>query len=168
VISQSGSTAETLSPVLVPVAAVCATRSAKGSVGGALVALTGAGDNPRAAWAVAWARGVLDHDPRSAGRYSVLSLVGLLPALVAGLDARGPSRRGAATVWDRLVAQGSGARRHQGRHWPPPRRAPVQAEPCDDLWRSGWRAVRRVVLPAVGRAESLGKDGTAHDARFAR
>src|SRR5436305_895533 len=47
---------------------------------------------------------VLDHDPKVGGRYSVLSLVGLLPALVAGLDA-GAIRRGAATVWDRLVAQ---------------------------------------------------------------
>ncbi len=40
---------------------------------------------------------VLDHDPNVGGRFSALSLVGLLPAMIAGLDAHAV-RRGALSV----------------------------------------------------------------------
>ncbi|MFN7662650.1 MAG: glucose-6-phosphate isomerase [Alphaproteobacteria bacterium] len=48
---------------------------------------------------------LLDHDPHVGGRFSALSLVGLLPAMIAGLD---PVliRQGAARVIDRLLALG--------------------------------------------------------------
>jgi glucose-6-phosphate isomerase len=46
---------------------------------------------------------VLDHEPGIGGRYSVLTNVGLLPAIVRGLDVRA-LRRGAAAVVDALVA----------------------------------------------------------------
>lgn len=46
---------------------------------------------------------VLDHDPHVGGRYSVLSLVGLLPAAVAGVDIYA-LRRGASAVWQRVCA----------------------------------------------------------------
>jgi len=42
---------------------------------------------------------VLDHDPKIGGRYAALSLVGLLPAMVAGLDVAA-IREGAAEVLD--------------------------------------------------------------------
>ncbi len=48
---------------------------------------------------------VLDHDPAIDGRYSVLSPTGLLPALIAGLDARAV-RRGAAAALDDFRAKG--------------------------------------------------------------
>lgn len=46
---------------------------------------------------------VLEHDPKIGGRYSVLSVVGMLPALIAGLD---PSafRAGAAEVVNRVLS----------------------------------------------------------------
>src|SRR5258708_10997046 len=56
---------------------------------------------------------MLDHDPKVGGRYSVLSLVGLLPAMIAGLDAASV-RRGAAGVWRRLVEDGTAAPPAQG------------------------------------------------------
>lgn len=46
---------------------------------------------------------VLDHDPRLGGRYSVLSVVGMLPALIAGLDAAAV-RDGARAVLDQALA----------------------------------------------------------------
>lgn len=43
----------------------------------------------------------LDHHPEIGGRYAALTLVGLLPALIAGLDARA-ARRGARIVLDNV------------------------------------------------------------------
>ena len=47
--------------------------------------------------------GILDHDPGIGGRYSALSLVGLLPAAIAGLDPAAV-RAGAAEVLDAAFA----------------------------------------------------------------
>ncbi len=44
----------------------------------------------------------LDHDPNLGGRYSVLSLVGLLPAMIAGVDVV-KVRKGAASVLETLL-----------------------------------------------------------------
>ena len=155
VISKSGSTAETLSQFLVLLPRL---RDALGkdAVGDALVAITEPGDNPLRRLAHGLGARVLDHDPKVGGRYSVLSLVGLLPALVAGLDA-GAIRRGAATVWDRLVAQTVDAPSAQGA-------ALAAAAASAGLSQT-------VLMPYVDRlerfgawfcqlwAESLGKDG---------
>jgi glucose-6-phosphate isomerase len=46
---------------------------------------------------------VLDHDPKIGGRYSALSLVGLLPAMIAGVDCAAV-REGAASVLDPVLA----------------------------------------------------------------
>lgn len=46
-----------------------------------------------------------DHDPNIGGRFSALSVVGLLPAMIAGLDAR-LLRRGAQQVLDATLAAG--------------------------------------------------------------
>ncbi len=45
---------------------------------------------------------LIDHDPEIGGRFSALSLVGLLPLMVAGIDPV-PVREGAARVFDRLL-----------------------------------------------------------------
>ena len=155
VISKSGSTAETLSQFLVLLPRL---RDALGkdALGKAVVAITEPGDNPLRRLAHGLGARVLDHDPKVGGRYSVLSLVGLLPALVAGLDA-GAIRRGAATVWDRLVAQTADA--------PPAQGAALAAAAAS----AGFS--QTVLMPYVDRlerfgawfcqlwAESLGKDG---------
>jgi glucose-6-phosphate isomerase len=155
VISKSGSTAEPLTQFLVLLPRL---REALGPerVGGAVVAITEPSDNVLRRLATRLGATVLDHDPKVGGRYSVLSLVGLLPALIAGLDA-GAVRRGAAAVWRDLVAQG-------------PDSAPAHgAALAVAAARAGLN--QTVVMPYVDRlgefgfwfrqlwAESLGKDG---------
>ena len=49
-----------------------------------------------------------DHDPNVGGRFSVLSLVGLLPAMLGGVDAVA-IREGAAAVLDQAFAGGDPA-----------------------------------------------------------
>lgn len=93
-ISKSGSTVETLAQ------AACAIgwmQSRKADVADSLLAITMPGDNPLRAMAEGQGCAVLDHDPALGGRYSVLSVVGLLPAALLGLDI-GALRRGAADV----------------------------------------------------------------------
>ena len=46
---------------------------------------------------------VLDHDPKIGGRYSILSLVGVLPALIAGVNG-GDLRDGAKVVLDQFLS----------------------------------------------------------------
>jgi glucose-6-phosphate isomerase len=155
VISKSGSTAETLTQFLVLLPRL---RDALGldHVGGAVVAITEPGDNPLRRLAARLGATVLDHDPNIGGRYSVLSLVGLLPALIAGVDA-GAIRRGAAAVWRRLTEQTIDS--------PPAAGAALAAAAA----RAGLG--QTVLMPYIDRldtfglwfrqlwAESLGKDG---------
>jgi len=49
-----------------------------------------------------WMIPCLDHDPHLGGRYSVLSLVGLLPAMIAGLDAP-RIRKGACSAMNAML-----------------------------------------------------------------
>lgn len=58
--------------------------------------------NPIRALAQRFDLPTLDHDPRIGGRYSVLSLVGLFPALLAGLDAN-TVREGARCVLEQSL-----------------------------------------------------------------
>jgi glucose-6-phosphate isomerase len=155
VVSKSGSTAETVLQFLVLLPRL---RDALGldAIGGAVVAITEPSDNPLRRIAQRIGATVLDHDPKIGGRYSVLSLVGLLPALIAGLDAAAV-RRGAAAVWRRLAEQGPDA---------PPA---VGAALAVAAARAGLS--QTVLMPYVDRlgefgfwfrqlwAESLGKDG---------
>ncbi|MDP6953741.1 MAG: glucose-6-phosphate isomerase, partial [Alphaproteobacteria bacterium] len=84
-ISKSGATDETLAQFLIAYDAV---KSAVGEADlrGAFLVVTGPDSNPLRRLAERWRLPLLDHDPGLGGRYSVLSAVGLLPAMFAGVD----------------------------------------------------------------------------------
>ena len=103
---------------------------------------------------------VLDHDPHIGGRYSALSLVGLLPAMIAGLDAHAV-RQGALSV---LKATLDG---------PDPRESdPAVGAAIKVAFLEKKGIANTVLMPYVDRlanfglwfqqlwAESLGKNGT--------
>jgi glucose-6-phosphate isomerase len=95
-VSKSGGTPETLGQLLVLLPRL------EAAVGRAALArraavITQPGDSPLAALAEAYGLARLDHDPDLGGRFSVLSPVGLVPALIAGLDGAA-LRAGAAEV----------------------------------------------------------------------
>jgi glucose-6-phosphate isomerase len=79
-ISKSGSTAETLSQLFTVLPRL------KGDLAKALVIVTEPTPNPLRQLGERLKATILEHDPKVGGRYSVLSPVGLLPAMVAGLD----------------------------------------------------------------------------------
>ncbi len=157
-ISKSGSTAETLTQLLI---ALDWLRRAQGeaALGAQVVAITEPRDNPLRRLAMRFGIPVLDHDPGVGGRFSVLSLVGLLPALSVGLDVT-RIREGAADVLHATLEA----------------RVPEAAEPAKGAALNvvGQRTrglVISVLMPYVDRladfglwyrqlwAESLGKDG---------
>ncbi len=84
VVSKSGSTAETLTQFLICLNA--AQKLLGGAAGDHFTAITEPGDNVLRRLATRFGMTILDHDPGIGGRYSALSLVGLLPAMIAGLD----------------------------------------------------------------------------------
>jgi glucose-6-phosphate isomerase len=86
VVSKSGGTGETLAQALTAVAAVTAHLGAD-AAGRNFLAISEPGDGPLRRLARRIGAPVLDHDPEIGGRFSVLSLVGMLPALILGLDA---------------------------------------------------------------------------------
>ena len=86
VISKSGATAETVAQTLLALDHAPADR---------FLFVTGPGNNPLRDVAGELGITVLNHDPGLGGRFSVFSVVGVLPALIAGLDA-GAMRRGAS------------------------------------------------------------------------
>jgi glucose-6-phosphate isomerase len=102
-ISKSGSTAETMTQFLIVLDAF-GRRLA--SARPRIAVITEPRDNVLRRLAAAHGLTVLDHDPGVGGRFSVLSLVGLLPALIAGLDAAAV-RRGAASVLAPVLAGAS-------------------------------------------------------------
>jgi glucose-6-phosphate isomerase len=96
VISKSGSTAETMMQFLVCLKAVQGVVG-KDKASAHFTAITEPGDNLLRRIAIKYDMTILDHDPDIGGRYSALSLVGLLPVMIAGLDAKA-IRDGAASV----------------------------------------------------------------------
>jgi glucose-6-phosphate isomerase len=104
VISKSGGTAETLMQFM---ACLGPLRQAVGdaALGRHMVAVTEPCDNPLRRLAGRWGLPVLDHDPGIGGRFSALSLVGLLPAMIAGLDPAA-LRDGARAALDASLAAG--------------------------------------------------------------
>jgi glucose-6-phosphate isomerase len=95
-ISKSGATAETLAQVLVLLPAL------EEAVGRARLAdhmavVTEPGPSPLKEIATRYGLPCLDHDPEIGGRFSVFSVVGALPAMIAGLDFAA-LRRGAGEV----------------------------------------------------------------------
>jgi glucose-6-phosphate isomerase len=158
VISKSGSTAETLTQLLICMEAV-SQRSSK-DLGHHFTAVTEPGDNVLRRLAARHAMPTLDHDPGVGGRYSALSLVGLLPTMMAGLDG-GAVRRGAGRVLDQALSGSS------------PQDMPPAVGAAISVGLLRQRGVATTVLmPYVDRlahfglwyrqlwAESLGKDGT--------
>jgi glucose-6-phosphate isomerase len=85
VVSKSGETAETLAQLMSCMAAI---RNKLGSqeIGQHFTVIVQPGDNILRRFARRWNLPILDHDPALGGRFSVLSLVGLLPAMIVGLD----------------------------------------------------------------------------------
>jgi len=107
VISKSGTTAETLTQFLTLLPEFEA-KVGKAKLADHVIAITEPSDNALSRIAGSIGCPILDHDPRVGGRFSVLSLVGMLPAMIAGLDAAAV-RDGAASVLD-PVLQASDAR----------------------------------------------------------
>jgi glucose-6-phosphate isomerase len=157
-ISKSGGTAEPLTQLMI---AIDWLRQGLGTaaVGDRVVVITEPRDNVLRRLAVAQQMRCFDHHPAIGGRYSVLSNVGVLPALISGLDAAA-LRAGAASVLDPTLAAV----------------APRDAAPALGAAVSVALAERRgivttVLMPYVDRlapfglwfrqlwAESLGKDG---------
>ncbi len=101
VISKSGSTAETLSQMF-HCLDVMEKAIGKDAVAKAFLAITEPGDNVLRRIAKHWNMETLDHDPKIGGRYSALSIVGLLPTLIAGLSPRSV-RDGAKSVLDPIL-----------------------------------------------------------------
>ncbi|MEE2971138.1 MAG: glucose-6-phosphate isomerase, partial [Pseudomonadota bacterium] len=101
VISKSGGTAETLTQFLACFDAVRGVVS--GDAGAHFLAITEPNDNVLRRLAAAHDIATLDHDPGVGGRFSALSVVGLLPAMIAGLDAHAV-RHGAAELLVPILA----------------------------------------------------------------
>ncbi|MDE2228026.1 MAG: glucose-6-phosphate isomerase [Alphaproteobacteria bacterium] len=152
-ISKSGGTAETLVQFF-----ACMDWLGKRN-GARTIVVTEPKPNPLRALAGARKLRILDHDPGIGGRYSVLSNVGLLPAMIAGVDVV-KLRRGADTVLDATLA---------ARH--PRDAAPALGAAIAVALNERHRVANTVIMPYVDRlahfglwfrqlwAESLGKDG---------
>ena len=84
-ISKSGSTAETMMQTLTTMDTI-SDRLGPDSLKKLVVGLTEPGDNPMRRILGEHGIEMLEHDPKVGGRYSVLSNVGMLPAILLGLD----------------------------------------------------------------------------------
>ena len=102
-VSKSGGTAETIAQTLAAMTWL-KDRLGDDAVGKQVIAIVEPGDNVLRRLATRWGMQILDHDPNLGGRYTALSLVGLLPAMIAGLDARAV-RAGAAAVLQATLTQ---------------------------------------------------------------
>ncbi len=111
-VSKSGGTAETLAQALIAVAYL---DDALGSAQAAaqVTVVTEPGDRPLRRLADRLGCLVIDHDPDVGGRFSALTGVGLLPVLIAGLDAAAV-RGGAATVLASFADDPAGSAPGQG------------------------------------------------------
>lgn len=98
IISKSGGTAETLAQALtiVPLLGPGANKR--------VVVITEPGDTPMRRFATHWKLTTRDHDTGIGGRYAALSLVGLLPALIAGIDGAAVRAGAAETLSQALSA----------------------------------------------------------------
>tara|TARA_E500000318_G_scaffold81776_2_gene77071 strand:+ start:3421 stop:4749 length:1329 start_codon:yes stop_codon:yes gene_type:complete len=102
-ISKSGGTAETLCQTL-----ICHDAFVAAGLDPAkhFITVTEPGPRPLRQFAEKIGCRCLDHDPAIGGRYSGLTLNGLLPAMIVGLDAEA-IRRGAAAVTDAALGPAS-------------------------------------------------------------
>jgi glucose-6-phosphate isomerase len=158
VVSKSGGTAETLMQFLTLYPEV-ERRLGKGRAAERFAVITEPHANPLRRLAQRLGIETLDHDPGVGGRYSALSLVGLLPAMIAGLDPVAV-REGAGEALERALSGD-----------------PADSQPALGaamnvalLWQK--RLCTTVLMPYIDAlasfglwfrqlwAESLGKDGT--------
>ncbi|TAH36026.1 MAG: glucose-6-phosphate isomerase [Alphaproteobacteria bacterium] len=102
-ISKSGNTAETLCQLHAIVEWL-----GHNNLKEKLLVITEAGDNVMRKIAGQLGVAILDHNPKIGGRYSVLSIVGMLPAAIAGLDIA-KIRAGAADILNRASTADSAA-----------------------------------------------------------
>jgi glucose-6-phosphate isomerase len=102
-ISKSGGTAETLTQLYCCLNWLAAARG-RDALSQQVTAIVEPGKSVLRRLAAELKIPALDHDPNIGGRYSVLSLVGLLPAIIQGLDAAAV-RAGAAAVLDPLLRE---------------------------------------------------------------
>jgi len=109
-ISKSGSTVEVMVQALALIPRLLAGGANLARTGIAIVA---PGNTPLHKLAAHHGMTVLEHPPTVGGRYSVLSITGVLPALIAGLDAAA-LRRGAAAELDRALTEGAASAPAQG------------------------------------------------------
>lgn len=105
VVSKSGGTAETLCQFLICLEHWRERLGVK-ALPSHFAVITEPKSNPLRRIAERFGLPVLDHDPLVGGRFSVLSLVGLLPAMIAGLDVRAV-REGAAQALDTALGDGA-------------------------------------------------------------
>ncbi|MFQ6018521.1 MAG: glucose-6-phosphate isomerase, partial [Kiloniellaceae bacterium] len=103
-VSKSGATAETLAQALVLLPAL-ERAVGRRAMAGRVAVVTEAAASPLKAIAGHYDLPCLDHDPDIGGRFAVLSVVGLLPAMIAGLDVAA-LRRGAAEVLHATLGAG--------------------------------------------------------------
>lgn len=101
-ISKSGGTPETLAATFSALAALEA-KVGKAAIKERMLAITEAADNPLRRLMTGLGCTILEHDPKVGGRFSALSLVGMLPAMIAGVDGAAV-REGAASVLDPVLA----------------------------------------------------------------
>lgn len=96
VVSKSGGTAEIIAQTLVLLSALTE-KLGEDAVSRHVVSITEPQDNPLRRLSARYGIRTLVHDPYVGGRFSVLSLVGLIPAAIAGVNVR-ELREGAARV----------------------------------------------------------------------
>jgi len=101
-ISKSGGTAETLTQTLIVLDRLIE-RLGRENLGTHVTCIAEATDNPLRRIASEHGLFCLEHDPKVGGRYSALSVTGLLPAAIAGVDVEAV-RRGAAAVLDATLS----------------------------------------------------------------
>ena len=157
IISKSGGTAETLSQAL---ALLPRLEQAIGrdKLQQRSTVITEPTDSPLRRLAQRYGLPLIDHDPKVGGRYSVLSPTGMLPTLIAGLDAA-KVRSGAQEALDAALDND-------------PQRSPPAVGAALNIALAEKRgATQTVVMPYIDRlapfglwfrqlwAESLGKDG---------
>lgn len=166
-VSKSGGTVETVAQLLLILDRMEAAIG-RDDTAARLVVIAEPGNSPLRQIANDYGVETFDHDPDVGGRFSVLSLVGLMPAMLGGVDAAAV-REGAAAVLEQAFAGGdpagipaamgaavaAGLMRHHGVS------QAVQFGYVDRLARFGewWRQL-------VG--ESLGKQGIGLAPVFAR
>ena len=102
VISKSGATAETLTQALTAADAIEKAGGGK-YLKHHFTIITEPKPSPLRAFAQSMSSPILDHPVGIGGRYSVLSIVGILPALLMGLDAKA-LRAGAQAVLDNALS----------------------------------------------------------------